>query len=147
MARVIAPPVFCIMKGAFAASKTPAFLAFTPIIPWPSMSAHHDRVADQQQVKQQSLVRTSDTSNTEGKRLHESAQKSPIRCCIISVVTPCAQDPALRFAFHRCKTTRCAYQREVVQTDRAVGAASQLLVAHHVVLPHDVLVAAGDWEL
>ena len=42
MARVIAPPVFCIMKGAFAASKTPAFLAFTPIIPWPSMSAQHD---------------------------------------------------------------------------------------------------------
>ena len=65
MARVMAPPVFCIMKGALAASKTPAFLAFTPIIPWPSMSAHHDRAAGQQQVKQQSLVRTSDTSNSE----------------------------------------------------------------------------------
>ena len=57
MARVIVPPVFCIMKGAFAASKTPAFLAFTPIIPWPSMSAHHDRAAGQQQVRQATVTR------------------------------------------------------------------------------------------
>ena len=51
MARVMAPPVFCIMKGALAASKTPAFLAFTPIIPWPSMSAHHARAAGHQQAR------------------------------------------------------------------------------------------------